>query len=493
VIYAIRRKACAWSAAGANAAHSFVGAARERGTLREEAGRMDARLILDILWKRRQLRSHERWSPSKLAVFQAVRLAKLRHHAYASSPFYQRLHRGLESRALADLPVVTKADLMGSFDQLVTVPGIRRVDVEAHLQGLEGNERFLGRFWVSRTSGSTGHPGIFLSDREEWATTIASYGRAQEWAGIDASLFRRTRLGVVSSRVPWHQSARVAMSVDSPFIPVRRFDATQPLDEIVNGLNAWQPENLIAYASMARVLAEEQLAGRLRISPRAVMCSSEVLTEETAQRIERAWGARPFNVYAATETAGVASECRLHQMHLFEDLVIPEAVDEHNRPVPAGTPGAKILVTVLFSRTQPLIRYEMSDCVSLSPSACPCGLPFRVVNAIDGRTEDALALRGAAGNEVIVRPNVFHKVLEPLPLKEWQVIQEPDVLRILLAHPAASVDATQVAAALTSALRATGAEPPRILVEIVEGVTRTKLGKAPLIRGLHRSPAENHS
>lgn len=59
-------------------------------------------------------------------------------------------------------------------------------------------------------------------------------------------------------------------------MPVRRFDAMQPLSEIVDGLNLWQPENLIAYASMAKILANEQLAGRLRIHPNAVMCSSEV-------------------------------------------------------------------------------------------------------------------------------------------------------------------------------------------------------------------------
>jgi phenylacetate-CoA ligase len=61
-------------------------------------------------------------------------------------------------------------------------------------------------------------------------------------------------------------------------------------------------------------------------------------------------------------------------MHLFEDLVITEVVDEGNRPVPLGVYGEKVLVTVLFSRTLPLIRYELSDSVrpSISPY-CPCG------------------------------------------------------------------------------------------------------------------------
>ena len=71
----------------------------------------------------------------------------------------------------------------------------------------------------------------------------------------------------------------------------------------------------------------------------------------------RAWHVEPFNVYAATETGGVAAECRHHHgMHLFEDLVIPEVVDNDYRPVPLGQSGDRLLVTVLFRRTIPLIR-----------------------------------------------------------------------------------------------------------------------------------------
>lgn len=439
-------------------------------------------LIARILRKRAALRHHERWTRDELAAHQAAAATALREHAMAHSPFYQRFHRGLEASPLHALPILTKRQLMESFDELVTDPEVRRADVELYLARLEGNERYLDRYWVARTSGSTGHPGIFLTDRDEWSTVIASYGRAQEWAGIDARLTRRTRLGVVSSRVPWHQSARVAMSVDTPFIPVRRFDATQPLADIVAGLNAWQPDNLIVYASMSRVLAEEQLAGRLRIRPKAVMCSSEVLTEEAIARVERAWGRRPFNVYAATETAGIASECSHHRMHLYEDLVIPEMLDDHDRPVPPGVIGAKLVVTVLFSRTQPLIRYEMSDRVARSAEHCDCGLPFELVDTIEGRAEDVLQIDGVA-----VHPNVFHHVLETAPVREWQVVQEADRLHVLLGAPHGAVEVGEIAGAIARELRRVGTTPPRIDVDIVDAVARTALGKAPLVKALpHR-------
>lgn len=445
---------------------------------------MDVRLIAKILRGRARLRTHERWTKDELSTHQRAACAALREHALARSRFYQRFHAGLATAPLEALPVLTKRQLMTSFDELVTDPAVRLADVKRHLATLQGNERYLDRYWVSRTAGSTGHPGIFLTDRDEWSTVIASYARAQEWTGIDARITKRTRLAVVSSRVPWHQSARVAASVDTPFVPVRRFDATQPLSDVVAGLNEWQPENLIVYASMSRVLAEEQISGRLQIRPRAVMCSSEVLTEEAIARVERAWQIRPFNVYAATETAGIASHCKAHRLHLFEDLVITEVVDERDRPVPPGTVGAKLLVTVLFSRTQPLIRYEMSDRVARSTEHCDCGLPFGLLSEIEGRAEDILQLPSRAGGTISVHPNVFHRVLEPLPVREWQVVQETGGLRVLVVEPRHDLALDDVRRSIESSLRAAGIEPPTIAIERAASVTRTPLGKAPLVRGL---------
>lgn len=443
---------------------------------------MDVRLIAKVLRMRSRIRKHETWSRGEIRAHQEQAFKALRKHALEHSRFYQRFYKGIESSPLHELPVVTKRDLMGNFDEFATDPAVKLTDVQKHLDALKGNEKYLDRYWVSRTAGSTGHPGIFLTDRDEWSTVIASYARAQEWAGIDAKVTKRTRLAVVSSRVPWHQSARVAASIDTPFVPVRRFDATQPIAEIVAGLNEWQPENLIVYASMSRVLAEEQLEGRLSIKPRAVMCSSEVLTDEAVTRVERAWGSRPFNVYAATEPAGIASHCKKHRLHLFEDLVIPEIVDEANRHVPPGTTGAKLLVTVLFSRTQPLIRYEMSDRVAPSTDPCDCGLPFALLANVEGRAEDILQLPSKQGATISVHPNVFHRVMEPLPVREWQVVQEHDRLRVLVVEPRSDLVMVIVQRDLEASLRSAGVAPPPITIELAAGVTRTPLGKAPLVR-----------
>jgi phenylacetate-coenzyme A ligase PaaK-like adenylate-forming protein len=370
---------------------------------------------------------------------------------------------------------------MESFDDLVTDREVRLADLREFLASLEGYRLFRDRYWVARTSGSTGNPGVFLWGRAEWTTVIASYARAQEWAGIHAGLLRRTRIGVVSSRTPWHQSALVGMSVDSPMFPVRRFDATAPLADTVAGLNDWQPENLICYASMGRVLAEEQLAERLRINPRAVMCSSELLTEESRRRIHQAFGTDPFDVYAATEPAGIAAECERHNKHLFEDLLIVEIADDRNRPVPPGEVGAKLLVTVLFSRTQPLIRYEMSDRLSPSAATCPCGRTFGLVGGVDGRMEDLLTMPRAGGGTISIHPNVFHGVLEPLPIKQWQVQQTASGIDVGIVRGESPVDTDAVAAAISRGLVTAGAASVSVRAQLVERVVQTALGKTPLV------------
>jgi phenylacetate-CoA ligase len=440
--------------------------------------------IARVLRERRALRKHERWSRDAISAHQGAALAEIRRFATDRSPFYRRFHAGCGSRPLLELPVLTKGQLMESFDELVTDPEVKVADARKFLAALDGYRLFRDRYWVAQTSGSTGSPGIFLCSRSEWTTVIASYARAQEWAGIKADLLRRTRIGVVSSRIPWHQSALVGMSVDSPFVPVRRFDATSPIGQIVDGLNEWQPENLICYASMGRALAEEQLAGRLRIGPRAVMCSSEVLTAESRRRIHEAFAVEPFNVYAATEPAGIASECERHRMHLYEDLVITEVVDDRNRPVPTGVVGAKVLVTVLFSRTQPLIRYEMSDTISLSDSSCDCGRGFGLLRTIDGRAEDFLTLPAASGDSVTVHPNVFHHLLDPLSVKQWQVEHTTEGLVVRIVPGDAAIDPSGLIAALTRQLRGAGAVLVPIHVELVDNITKTALGKAPPIKAL---------
>jgi phenylacetate-coenzyme A ligase PaaK-like adenylate-forming protein len=290
-------------------------------------------------------------------------------------------------------------------------------------------------------------------------------------------------MALVSSRVPTHQSAVVGASLRSGLVPTLRLDVTAPMAETVAALNRFQPRVLVGYASALKPLAAEQRAGRLHITPQGVMSVSEVLSPHTALELEAAWGSAPFDVYAATETAGIASPCTYRNRHVYEDLLIIEPVDQTGNPMPPGTTGAKLLVTVLFSRTLPLIRYEMSDTVRLGDRGCPCGRPFTLLEDIEGRIEDVLHLPGKAGS-VNVHPIVFHHVLDQATATGWQVIQEPSRLRVLLAGLAPGASPEGVRAAVADALTAAGVVQTGVDVHMVDHLERTPLGKAPFVRGL---------
>jgi phenylacetate-CoA ligase len=446
---------------------------------------MNIKILPRLLFAIRELRKHETWTRAQLEASQADGLRQLREYAYAHSPFYQKFHQGLTDRPLNELPILTKAMLMENFDELVTDPSIRLEKVREFSSGHADKQRYLDRYLVTATSGSSGHPGFFLFNESEWITVIASFARGQEWSGAKVNLLRRRRMATVASISPWHMSSQVAVTVKTPSTPSIRIAASLSLENIVQQLNAWQPNLLIAYASMSRILAEEQMSGRLHITPEKVFTSSEVLTDETRRRVKVAWGDEPFNQYGATETADIAAEYKLcRRMHVFEDLLLLEVVDQQYRPVPRGEFGAKLLVTTLFSRTQPLIRYEMNDSVRLSVEPCSvCGLPFTFIDGVQGRMEDALSMPGAKGGQLLIQPLVFNRVMDILPVSGWQVVQETDSsLTVLLSGARNGLRDEGVSEAIRKELTTEGVTIPLIKVRRVAQIPKSASGKAPLIK-----------
>ena len=150
--------------------------------------------------------------------------------------------------------------MMEHFDELVTDRALHLEDIRAFATQGEAGQRYQNRYWVNATSGSSGHPGFFLFDEAEWTYVLASFARGQEWSGVRINLTRRQQMATVASISPWHMSSQVSATVKSWWRPSLRVPASQPLSKTVEQLNEWQPEILIAYASMAGILAEEQLA-----------------------------------------------------------------------------------------------------------------------------------------------------------------------------------------------------------------------------------------
>ena len=88
-----------------------------------------------------------------------------------------------------------------------------------------------------------------------------------------------------------------------------------------------------------------------------------------------------------------------------------ENVDDDGHPVPDGAPGARLLVTSLANRVQPLIRLELSDAMTLTRSRAPAGARCGAIRSIEGRADDVLWLPGAGG----ARRGPPHAVLRRRP------------------------------------------------------------------------------
>jgi phenylacetate-CoA ligase len=98
--------------------------------------------------------------------------------------------------------------------------------------------------------------------------------------------------------------------------------------------------------------------------------------------------------------------CDQSRTHLSEDLVIVEPVGEDGRPVAPGERSAKVYLTNLFNRTLPLIRYEITDEVTILTDPCPCGSARRCVADVQGRLDDAFVYDGRR-----VHPHLFRSEL----------------------------------------------------------------------------------
>src|SRR5262249_2777002 len=146
--------------------------------------------------------------------------------------------------------------------------------------------------------------------------------------------------------------------------------------------------------------------------------------------VREAWQVDVRDTYGATEYAPIAAECERGRKHLLEDGAVIEIVDEQGRPVPPGVSGERVLLTVFHRRTQPLIRYEITDMMRLTGEECACGRPFRVIDGVEGRLEDILyfGAQGSRDRDIPVHPNAFHGLLETVPSTGWQVIHTEDGL-----------------------------------------------------------------
>ena len=364
-----------------------------------------------------------------------ARLAALVDHARSRSNFYRDRFRGVAdgNHALGDLPPVSKPELMDSFDDWVTDPRVDRQAVERFVSdaSLVGTA-FRNDFLVCTSSGTTGHPGLYVCDSTAIAVyramVIARMDRAWLSAGQWLGLARRgVRLAAVVG-TGGHFAGELWMESERRSSAWRRrayrlLSVQSPLPELVASLNTFDPAILTTYPSALELLVGEQSAGRLRLAPTFIEVSGESLSATTRRRAQAAFGCPIHDVFAAAEFWAIAIECEQEWLHVNSDWVILEPVGPDLNPTPPGEPSHTVLLTNLANRVQPLIRYDLGDSVLARPDPCPCGNPLPAIR-VAGRCDDVLRLLAADGHAVSVLPLAIGSVADETPgLLRSQLVQ----------------------------------------------------------------------
>lgn len=378
-------------------------------------------------------------SPREMAAIQEKRFRELLAFAIQHSAFYRKSFHGIDLGRCqaADLPTLNKRDMMAHFEEIVTDPAIKLADLQRFIDDPANlGKYYLGKYAVCHTSGSQGQPAVVVQDRQAMATAFAAQvarGNAvpKNCFNLLKGLFWRSRLAVVTLRRGFYPSGAAfeymppAMYV---FTDVLRLSQSDGMEQVVRQLNRFRPHYLSAYASVLEMLAREEKAGRLRLREagclRQVTNMSEPLPVSSREIIQGVFGVPVVDNYAMAECMALSNGCLSHPgSHINMDLAMFEVVDENNRAVPPGVTGSKVLITNLYNRVQPLIRYEIGDVLTLGAEPCPCGSNLPVIRSIQGRTKDKFWIRDGTGYREVL-PYVFMApLLHCLDLGEYQIVQ----------------------------------------------------------------------
>ena len=342
-----------------------------------------------------------RWDVGRLAAERERRLRELLLYAADRSPFWKERLAGHDlanftEADLPSLPILTKAEMMEEFDRLVTVPGLTRARVQQHLDQLSGDGYLDDEYRAIITSGYVESPSLHVYGWDAFVTFVMQGSRWTGRRGEDPDLV----LAQCFSGNPKHESGIFyAFSTFESGGPTSHcFDATLPLDEIVDGLNNARPAvtALQGWPSLIWELAAEAMQGRLTIKPTWVSVAGEICTPPVREAVRSAWGIEASEFWGCSEGT-YAFPCGVGEgMHVADDLVILEPADADGNVVPYGQPADRMLLTNLFNLDQPLIRYDMTDAVTISDDPCPCGCAHRRITSVNGRINGAFEYEGGA-------------------------------------------------------------------------------------------------
>ena len=393
-------------------------------------------LKLLILYYLLRYKWHPTWrSRAELEKWQEKKIGRFIRQIRKQSPWLARqlaLHGDWRA-----IPPIDKRAFMAQFNDINTAGLDREEAMELALRA-ERERDFsptLRGITVGLSTGTSGNRGLFLASKRE---------RAQWVAAVFLKVLKPWTWGrKVKVAFFLRANSNLYNAVQSRLVEFRFFDLLRQESELVQGLQAFQPDVVVAQPSLLDMLARAATRSELHITPGNIISVAEVLDPETEERVSRVFGLRIDQVYQCTE-GFLGCTCKAGTLHLNEEFVHigQDWLDE-------GKTRFQPIITDFTRTTQPVIRYLLNDVLVLRPTPCPCGSPMLAIDRIEGRSDDMFELADRQGNLRRVYPDFLRRAVAEAgdSITEYRIIQDgPSHLKILLDLEAgATIEATGAA------------------------------------------------
>ncbi len=383
----------------------------------------------------------ERLRGQRLATFQERRAQAIVRFANERAPFYRERWAGHDLVEWRTLPPVDKRLMMENFARFNTI-GVSADEALAVAMRAERSRDFtptLCGVTVGLSSGTSGHRGVFLASPAEQAG----------WAGVILSRTLHQFSGRLRVAFFLRSNSNLYEQVGGALIQFQYFDLMTPMTEAVVRLNLFQPHIVIGPPSLLGALASELEQSRLRIGPQRLISVAETLEPQDRERLQDVFQAPVHEIYQCTEGL-LAISCAHGSLHIQEDLVALQFEPLEEQGVRSEAERVTPIVTDLWRRTQPIIRYQLNDVLQLADERCRCGSEFRAIAAVEGRCDDVCYFVTEAGALRPFFPDVIRRMilLASGGVAEYQAVQtRPGQLAVRVAL-APGADAGAVDAAL---------------------------------------------
>ena len=307
------------------------------------------------------------------------RLSRLLRHSALNNAFYRSR---LQAAGIEPADSILRVD---PYRALAALPPVSKLELrQAGSTALAGG-RVHPRWRSSASSGSTGEPFRVFYEPRAWATLkYAVKLRARRACGVGP-----TDRVVILDAVPLGTSA----SKLEQAIGCCRISVLQPASAVAAALMAFRPNAIYGLPSALHEAARALQARGDRLHVSAVFTSGELLDGSARALLAGAFQAPIYDIYGTSETKEIAWECPRGGMHVNNDVVRLEVLDDSGQALPAGEEG-NLVATLLINRAMPLFRYLTGDRGALLSGTCSCGRSSPLLGVVTGRAADVLVLRG---------------------------------------------------------------------------------------------------